>query len=380
MTTATRSADASAKEAENPRPQPPHAAAGHAPLRYCNQPAQAPRQFNPDVPAGRASAILAFDKKWVNGTQLTYYCFKPGDAAVPRAWHGSADDIDAVDAAFAAWAALGLGIGFRRVARPEDAQVRIGFDPDDGSWSYVGRDLLGRRDPAERTMNFGWPLTTPYGRDTALHEIGHTLGLEHEHQNPFAGIEWNRDAVLEYFQGPPNNWPPQQIEWNVLRKIGKTEVKGTDWDPDSIMEYQFGPDLISAPARYRGGLTPRGGLSDADRSWVLKSYPPIGEKPVPRLEVGVAQPLDLAAGETRVFDFEPPGTRIYRISTSGTSDTVLVLFEVTAAGNVQIASDDDSGSDLNAQISARLVQGRRYRIGVRLYYEKSSARTRILVS
>ena len=26
-------------------------------------------------------------------------------------------------------------------------------------------------------MNFGWDLTTPYGRVTALHEIGHPLGF-----------------------------------------------------------------------------------------------------------------------------------------------------------------------------------------------------------
>lgn len=48
-------------------------------------------------------------------------------------------------------------------------------------------------------MNFGWPLDTPYGRDTAMHEIGHALGLEHEHQNPFAGITWDIDAVRRYF-------------------------------------------------------------------------------------------------------------------------------------------------------------------------------------
>ena len=27
--------------------------------------------------------------------------------------------------------------------------------------------------------------------DTALHGIGHTLGLPHEHQNPNAGIVWD---------------------------------------------------------------------------------------------------------------------------------------------------------------------------------------------
>jgi hypothetical protein len=44
---------------------------------------------------------------------------------------------------FEAWAKLGIGISFRKVDAPEDAMVRIGFDQQDGSWSYVGRDVLG---------------------------------------------------------------------------------------------------------------------------------------------------------------------------------------------------------------------------------------------
>jgi hypothetical protein len=257
--------------------------------------------------------------------------------------------------------------------------VRIGFDPQDGSWSYVGRDVLTVKDPLQRTMNFGWPLTTAYGHDTALHEIGHTLGLEHEHQNPNAGISWNTQAVLDYFSGPPNNWQQSQIEWNILRKIPLAQIKGTNWDPDSVMEYQFEAGLIEAPAKYTTGLAPKGGLSSADKSWVLESYP--GTKPaaVNELKVGLSQLLKLKAGETRLFDFTPTRSRSYHVGTFGTSDTVLVLFETGAAGNVQIAENDDSASDTNAQVFTRLQKGRRYQVGVRLYYSDAAAETSILV-
>jgi hypothetical protein len=45
-----------------------------------------------------------------------------------------------------------------------------------------------------------------WGIDTAIHEIGHTLGLPQEHQNPNAGIVWDEPAVIADLGGSPNFW------------------------------------------------------------------------------------------------------------------------------------------------------------------------------
>jgi hypothetical protein len=87
------------------------------------------------------------------------------------------------------------------------AEIRISFQHQ-GSWSYVGTDALSVPSD-EPTMNYGW--LTPGSPDNeysrvVLHEFGHALACIHEHQHPEAGIPWDKEAVYNYYTGPPNNW------------------------------------------------------------------------------------------------------------------------------------------------------------------------------
>jgi hypothetical protein len=348
--------------------------AGDAAQQFCALPEVPERQFAADVSPGRARLIRYVEKKWVNGTKLHYYFFTNGPWAGPQAQR------DLVIEGFDVWRQVGIGIEFEEVHNIADAEVRIGFLQGDGAWSYVGRDLIDIPGQQERTMNFGWDLTQDArGVDVPVHEIGHTLGFPHEHQNPFSGIVWDEQAVYNYFGGPPNNWPPQQTFYNVLRKLPSADVEGSVWDPDSIMHYGFPAGLIQQPAQYHNGLRPHGGLSPLDLDEVRKFYPPIRNTTYPKLEPLQSQTLSIAAGEQRNFLIEPTESRQYTIGTFGMSDTVMVLFEQRGDDLVYLDGDDDSGTSLNARVVEWLESGKRYVLRIRLYMNWSTGDTAIML-
>lgn len=64
----------------------------------------------------------------------------------------------------------------------QDAEIRITFDPNGGSWSYVGTDIESGKNKGKPTMNLGWLSTnvniTDNERGVILHEFGHSAHLD----------------------------------------------------------------------------------------------------------------------------------------------------------------------------------------------------------
>ncbi len=354
---------------------------------YCSVKSTTPREFGPGVSADRVRAINTLDDKWVNGTELSYYFFDKAtdgenvaftDGSVRFVpWKGAASQMEAVRKGFKAWADLGIGITFKEVPSREQAMVRIGFMAGDGSWSYVGRAILNIA-VDQRTMNFGWNIANDL--DTAIHEIGHTLGFEHEHQNPFSGIVWDEEKVYAALAKPPNNWPRQKTFYNIIRKLPENTIAGTQWDSNSVMHYPFEAGLIIHPEIYKTQpLQPAGGLSPRDCSYVKQLYPPQGPvSDFPELKLMQSMPLNIAAGRQIDVRLLPTRSRTYEIRTFGASDTVMVLFEEVDGDLKYRGGNDDSGEDRNAYLKMRLSRDHRYVLRVRLYYADHAGETAVM--
>ena len=187
--------------------------------RLCKQPQALPIILSEALAPERARAIRVIKKKWVNGTVL-HYCFLTSDK-----WSWPKEQMDVVRWAFKTWKDLDIGLKFVETTDVTEAEIRIGAMQNDGSWSYIGTDILQYQDLG-RTMNYGWDLTTKWGHATALHEIGHTLGLPHEHQNPAAGIVWNEPKVYAYFSGSPRQLGPRYNHLQHHKQVAGSRRRG----------------------------------------------------------------------------------------------------------------------------------------------------------
>jgi serralysin len=157
-----------------------------------------------------------------------------------------------------------------------DSAIRIAFERG-ASWSYVGVDALDPSlGPNSPTMNFGWfTPATPHDelQRVVLHEFGHALGLIHEHQSPLADIPWDRQAVIEYYSGPPNFWTTEQVEHNIFERYSQESANAGVFDPASIMLYPIPPQFTNGKLSVGWNRT----LSAHDREFIGLLYPFTGQ-------------------------------------------------------------------------------------------------------
>ena len=158
---------------------------------------------------------------------------------------------------------------------PESADIRVSFESGCGHFSYIGTRCI-RAAPEMPTMNLD-PIEINEAclngnptrfRQIVLHEFGHALGCIHEHQQPAMSIQWDEDAVFNYYRGLPNKWSDAEIRHNVL-ELFKAGKYSTRIDSESIMLYGVPPELTKDRIGFEGGKD----LSEGDIKFIQECYP-----------------------------------------------------------------------------------------------------------
>lgn len=220
--------------------------------------------------SSRSDTVFAnAEKLWEGGSpQTIYYGFLPGEFAGNDIQQGKVRSV--IDEW--TWYA---NVRFVEGKSLSACDVRIRFNPKDGSWSYVGQDCHTIQ-PQDATMNLAWVLpsgavATQNERAVILHEFGHVLGLLHEHQSPAHGgtAVVNVQAALDMYR-TGQHWPDQQIYDQVINVYKMKDVSNfSEVDTKSIMHYPQPKELTGL----KQDIGYNKELSDLDKAYMVLQYP-----------------------------------------------------------------------------------------------------------
>ena len=166
------------------------------------------------------------------------------------------------------WAHQTPGLQFR-VSDGKEGDIRISDDEGlKGNWSAIGTDA--KNIPLdEPTLHLDRTDDSRMFRRMALHEIGHSLGMLHEHQHPEHDINWNKSAVYDAFE-QHENWDKETVYHNLFELPTGDDLLVAGYDKRSVMHYPIDPSAT----KDNRGVPINDSLSEGDKKIMRKLYTP----------------------------------------------------------------------------------------------------------
>lgn len=222
---------------------------------------------------------------------VTTLLWHPGMTITVAFLNGTQDQHRQVKQAVLVYLQPYVNLVFTFISSPEEALVRILFDPNQGYVSYIG--IRQPDNPLTHTMN----LRSADEPHFILHEFGHVLGMVHEHLQ----ISCRNDEEIYKYMEEKHNYSRQRTHAALLMDISvHGETLKSTYDPHSIMHYKFPASWTCDNIEI---ATPKQ-LSDKDKTWIKLSYPYKSSRTQPTLPIAEKQTPE----ETSPIVKTPPRT------------------------------------------------------------------------